>query len=179
MTTLILDTSQKISIIGLSKGNALIDSQFLDGQSSVLLPALKDFCDLKNLLYIAVGTGPGSYMGIRTAATVAKTLSFALDIPIIEFPSPLAFLPSKEGSFTIIGDAKMGELYIITGETHTLQFSSPTLISPEQLEIHTDFTVDLRKNPAPNLHRVCQYAHNQYMQGNILDAKALTLSYLR
>lgn len=182
MTALILDTSQNISLLGLAEGKQQIKSLFLEGRSTSLLPALKDFCNLKNLLYIAVGTGPGSYMGVRTAATVAKTLSFALEIPLIEFPSPLAFLPTQEGSFTIVGDAKMGQLYVLTGEARegkVQNLSSPTLIAPEKFNNTADFVLDLRKDPIPNLHWVCEYAHAQFLQGNILDANTLKLSYLR
>ncbi|NGX59880.1 MAG: tRNA threonylcarbamoyladenosine biosynthesis protein TsaB [Chlamydiae bacterium] len=182
MTALILDTSQNISLLGLAEGKQLVKSLFLEGRSTSLLPALKDFCDLKNLLYIAVGTGPGSWMGVRTAATVAKTLSFALEIPLIEFASPLAFLPTQEGSFTIVGDAKMGQLYVLTGETKegkVQNLSSPTLIAPEQFNSTSDFLCDLRKDPMPNFHWVCTYAHEQFIQGNTIDANALKLSYLR
>jgi tRNA threonylcarbamoyl adenosine modification protein YeaZ len=182
MTALIIDTSQNLSLLGLGEEKKITNSLFLEGRSTSLLPALEEFCDFKKLLYIAVGTGPGSYMGIRTAATVAKTLSFALEIPLIEFASPLAFLPMQEGTFTIVGDAKMGQLYVLSGETkdgNVHNLTPPNLIALETFKSSTDFVLDLQGRLNPNLHWACAYAHEQFIQGNILDAHTLKLSYLR
>lgn len=42
---------------------------------------------IKDLKAIAVGMGPGSYTGLRVAASAAKGLAYALDIPIIGISS--------------------------------------------------------------------------------------------
>lgn len=91
------------------------------GLSKILLPsiqALLQSCNLNlsKISYIAVGIGPGSYTGTRVGATVAKTLSFALNIPLIPFCSPLAFLPFHEGSFATVLPRKQGDLFLLKGE---------------------------------------------------------------
>jgi tRNA threonylcarbamoyl adenosine modification protein YeaZ len=178
MTGLILDSSQNISLLGLSEGRLLTQSHSLPGRSSSLLPALEEFCNLKELEFIAVGVGPGSYMGLRSAATIAKTLSYALGIPLIEFPSPLAFLPPGDGEWTIVGDAKMGELFIMTGNIE-LGLTAPKLISLEKFTSPKGPVLDLREELSPQLEGVAKYAHQQFIQGNIIETDNLSLQYLR
>lgn len=43
--------------------------------------------NLKELKFLALGTGPGRFTGVRTAVTAVKTLSFCLDIPIYSVSS--------------------------------------------------------------------------------------------
>lgn len=155
--------------------------------SSTLFPALEAFCEVKDLIYIAIGVGPGSYMGIRTGATIAKTLSFALGIPLIEFASPIAFLPEgKEGSFAFIGDAKMGELYLLTGVARNSEIqdlSPPLLIAPEALNAHIgekDFVFGVgRLSLDANLNWVAHEVHTRYIQKKFSASNALELTYLR
>lgn len=182
MKTLILDSSGDISILGLSEGEIPSSFQLLESRSSTLFPALKEFCDLHSLTAIAVGVGPGSYMGIRTTATIGKSLSYALKLPLIEFPSPLCFLPKAEGAYTIIGDAKMGQLYTMrfsVSRERIEVLSGPSLILKENFNIESPYTIDLRVSKTPNLDWVCPYVHTQFIQGNILDQNKLKLSYLR
>ncbi|NGX37975.1 MAG: tRNA threonylcarbamoyladenosine biosynthesis protein TsaB [Chlamydiae bacterium] len=180
MNALILDKSYPSPLLGQMRGQKIIKQL-----SEPLFPALENFCDLEELDLIAVGTGPGSYMGVRAAATIAKTLAFAKDLPLIEFPSPLAFLPpGYEGHFVFVGDAKMGQLFILTGEVRKGQvpiISPPQLIAPADLDLTgMDFIVgDGFLPPEPNLDWVALYVHEQWTQGKTLDANSLTLTYLR
>lgn len=179
MKTLILDASQNPAVLGLCAGTDILLEERVEGRSASLLPAIEKFCDVKKISFIAVGVGPGSYMGTRAAATIAKTLSYALDIPLIEFPSPLVFLPSKPGQYTIIGDAKMGQLYTMQFKVHPDEvktLSSPSLIPQQEAPLDA---IDLRNSPNPNLEWVAIYAYNQCVQENILDANSLRLTYLR
>jgi|GEM_PF-3488801 len=178
MTALIIDSSQKISLLGTAEGGILTSSKTLEGLSSSLPSALKDFCELNKLEVIAVGVGPGSYMGIRTAATIAKTLSFALGIPLIEFPSPLAFLPPGGKDWTIVGDAKMGEIYSMTGNIEE-GLSVPKLVSLEKFTLPMDRVLDLRKELTPYLDGVAKYVHKQFIKGNTIELNGLQLQYLR
>ncbi len=62
-------------------------------------------------LQIVLGTGPGSYAGIRTGRTIAQALAFAWGIPLHCISSLDWLLPAKEGEFTACIDAKAGGVY--------------------------------------------------------------------
>ncbi len=185
MKGLIIDTSRDPAILGLIQGGIVEKMVLIEGAknlSATLFPALETFCKIKDLDYIAVGVGPGSYMGIRTGATIAKTLAFAANLPLIEFVSPLAFLPKNQaGSFAFIGDAKMGQLYVLTGDTGSRQISSPQLMTPDELQIgEKDFIVGPGYlDPEPNLDLVAIEVQNRFLQKNFSNIASLELTYLR
>lgn len=91
MRTLTIDTSTNIL------GVAILDEMELIGQkvtrvnqdhSSRLMPAIVELMKDVNvepveLEKIIVAKGPGSYTGIRIGVTVAKSLAWALDIPVV------------------------------------------------------------------------------------------------
>lgn len=176
MTGLIIDTSRDPAILGLVKNGQVEKIVLIKGSknlSSTLFPLLQSFCKLKDLSYIAVGVGPGSYMGIRTGATIAKTLAYASNLPLIEFASPIAFLPKDlNGPFSFIGDAKMGQLYVMTGiarDGRIYEFSTPQLISSEcEISILE-----------PNLDWVAPEVHNRFIEKNFSNIASLELTYLR
>lgn len=182
MLGLILDTSRKPALLALIENGGVIEKALLEDArqlSNTLFPSLIALLGgkIKELAFIAVGVGPGSYMGIRTAATVAQTLSFALKIPLIEFCSLLAFLPEgHSGPFTFVDDAKMGQYYIVRGavEKNILtELFTPQLIDPEEV-IKYDHRIE---DPVPNLEWIAEYVHVQYIKGNISTSPKLI--YLR
>ncbi len=70
----------------------------------------------KDLDLIAVGTGPGSYTGMRVGAAVAKSLSFASGVPLTGVCSLKGYIPSGTLDFAAVIDAKMAGCYLIKGE---------------------------------------------------------------
>ena len=87
-------------------------------QSKYLLKAIDALLGkhaLKELTYIAVGVGPGTFTGTRIGVITAKTLAFARDLPLIGFCSLKRYIPEQDGPFTITRDAKSKGYYAITG----------------------------------------------------------------
>lgn len=176
MYGLIIDTSRDPTILGLACEDR-IEKIVLSTRD--IFPQLQSFCKIKDLDYIAVGVGPGSYMGIRTGATIAKTLAFASNLPLIEFSSPLAFIPPNAGIFAFVDDAKMGQLYVLTGNTEDRSISPPLLISPAELESHL-FGKTLISAPfTPHLDLVAIEVHERFIQKNFSNIASLELTYLR
>lgn len=95
---LALDTSTAAGSVAVGDGARLLTEVTLNvgpGHSSVLLPAIDQAmrwagltpADLRG---VVVGSGPGSFTGLRVAAATAKGLSHALQIPIWAYSSLLA-----------------------------------------------------------------------------------------
>jgi tRNA threonylcarbamoyladenosine biosynthesis protein TsaB len=123
MTCLILDTSTDQCLMALTKENQLVAQEIYPHEnllSSRLLPGIRTFVEThcqsqKNLSAIAVGIGPGSYTGTRLGVAVAKSLAFALQVPLKTFSSPFAFLPDRKGSFALLIPARSGLYYVLSG----------------------------------------------------------------
>ena len=64
--------------------------------------------DVKDLKKIIVVNGPGSFTGIRIGLTVAKTISYSLNIPIYTISSLKAYLVSSklDNKMCVIEDSK-------------------------------------------------------------------------
>lgn len=89
---LIIDTLQREKIkIALSKHNKLDCFEFkTEDQSCDLLSRIQKLLldqkiALENLDAILVNTDTGSYTGVRVGVTVANTLAWSLDIPVLGY----------------------------------------------------------------------------------------------
>lgn len=88
---LALETSTNAGSIAIADENGLIgESAFYipNAHASVLHPVIKGLfeglaLDLKDVKAIVVGSGPGSYTGMRISAAAAKGFCAALNIPLI------------------------------------------------------------------------------------------------
>ncbi len=90
MISLFLDTSSKKLVVGLVKNDeviSLVEKETLNDHSKYLVPIIdeeltRNNLNIKDINKIYVISGPGSFTGTRIAVTVAKTLSYALNIPV-------------------------------------------------------------------------------------------------
>ncbi|MBR4830565.1 MAG: tRNA (adenosine(37)-N6)-threonylcarbamoyltransferase complex dimerization subunit type 1 TsaB [Bacilli bacterium] len=95
MISLFLDTSSKKLVAGLVKNEEIIsyvEKETLNDHSKYLVPIIdeelsKNNIDIKDVGKIIVVRGPGSFTGTRIAVTVAKTISYALNIPVVSVSS--------------------------------------------------------------------------------------------
>lgn len=114
MNTLFLDTHNELITISFVNGDEeftkTVESEF--SHATIFLPLLDEMLKDKNLKLkdfnrIVVVNGPGSFTGIRIGLTVAKTISYALNIPIYTISSLRAYLlSSKEDGVCVIEDSK-------------------------------------------------------------------------
>ncbi len=99
MKKLLIDTATEGLALILSEDGKLTDYYYeivKRDHSTRLMPCIdklltKNNWDIKDINEIQVTEGPGSYTGVRIGVTVAKTLSYALNIPLTKI-STLKFL---------------------------------------------------------------------------------------
>ena len=87
-------------------------------QGHETLPRLLDLLreagvELRSLTGVVVGTGPGSFTGLRVGMSLAKGLALALRVPIVGLPSLPAWLASEPGAVAAIGRAGARESYVL------------------------------------------------------------------
>jgi len=124
MKHLVIDTSSERSVLGLIEGNTLVHEDLLEfglKSSESLLPTLAKILStfslkVSELDSIILGTGPGSYTGMRVGAAIAQSISYAKKIPLLTLSSLYAFSPKENGNFAVVIDAKVSGLYLITGK---------------------------------------------------------------
>ncbi len=194
MKCLVVDSSTDQALVALSDHGIPVVEILLPGGKKLspsLFPAVKTLFEqagwkMKDISAIAIGTGPGSYMGVRSAATLGKTLSYALSIPMLSFLSPLAFIPEDcSGSFAYVGDAKMGELFLITGQIEDglpINLSSTSLISPDELPQiikEIPWVIEGQKDLRCNIPFISHYIYHLWLEGKLLTPQELTLTYIR
>src|ERR671914_619852 len=76
---------------------------------------------------IAVGTGPGSFTGLRMGLVTARALAFALDVPVAGVSTLDALAAGLPGSLPVV-DGKRKEVFALVG-------GRPAVLRPEQLAI--------------------------------------------
>ena len=125
-----------VAISGL-KNETFSSICFLPNSQSALLGNLihnllvSSELEVTKLRAIAVGSGPGSYTGLRIGLSMAKGLCFSNDIPLVSVDSmqniaSQAFDKNSEIELVIVAlDARRNEIYVAILD-RTLQFILPT-----------------------------------------------------
>jgi tRNA threonylcarbamoyladenosine biosynthesis protein TsaB len=122
MNILALDTSTWALAVAISRQGTLlgeVNSYIPKNHAARLMPAIDYLLaslDLttKDLDLIAVGSGPGSYTGVRIGVTVAKTLAWTLNLPLLGLSSLQAIAQNRaefEGLIVPFCDARRGNVY--------------------------------------------------------------------
>jgi tRNA threonylcarbamoyladenosine biosynthesis protein TsaB len=135
MKILSIDTSTYVMGISITDGEQVIGEYITNikkNHSIRLMPAIQQLmrdCDItpSMLNKIVVAKGPGSYTGVRIGVTIAKTLAWSLNIPLIGVSSleQLAWNGKDfNGYICPIMDARRQQLF-----TGLYQYNGDTMIS--------------------------------------------------
>ncbi len=120
MLTLALETSTRLGSIALGEGPRLLAESALSVRATHSETVLEEVDRLlsragagaSDLEAVVVGSGPGSFTGVRIAAALAKGLCYARDLPLYAFSS-LRALAASVGRAPVCAlfDARRDEVY--------------------------------------------------------------------
>lgn len=134
MTTILaLETSTAHGSVALwCKGAVVQEWHFVSDRThnSLLFAPLAAALDMADPDMIVVGTGPGSYSGVRVALSAALGVALAKKAALIGWPSLTAFDMTAEGC--VIGNARRGSFFIADIAAARLQ-GEPRLVDEETL----------------------------------------------
>jgi tRNA threonylcarbamoyladenosine biosynthesis protein TsaB len=159
MTILSIDTSNySLGVALLEDGQVLGEyiTNLKKNHSLRIMPAIqtlmKDCGKIPaDLSKIVVAKGPGSYTGVRIGVTIAKTLAWTLNLPLVGISS-LEVLAGAgryfDGLVSPIFDARRGQVY-----TGLFQFNNgqPVTVEKDQLVMLADWAGKLKNEAKPIL----------------------------
>lgn len=123
MPILALDTSTLVSSVAVATEDTLLAELTLQTKlthSEVLMPHIKQILEMtqikkSELTAISISIGPGSFTGLRIGLATAKSMAYALDIPIVGVPTLAALAynyPVPNIYLAPLLDAQKGNAYI-------------------------------------------------------------------
>jgi tRNA threonylcarbamoyl adenosine modification protein YeaZ len=125
--TLAFDTATSVATAALVRDDELLGERVsravgvLEAADELLREAGVERADLTGL---AVGTGPGSFTGLRLGLAAARGLAFALDLPAAGISTLDALAAGAPGALPVI-DAGRREVFTL----------GPSVVSPQDLKL--------------------------------------------
>ena len=213
MKILAIETSSQMLSLAISNGDDCCWQQDLHTQkhAKAILSEINNLldqaqCAVADLDAITVSNGPGSFIGVRTGLTVAKTLAFAADLPIVAVSSlrawaQTAYLQYGVESIAIAVDARLQSVYgaeyklesgIMQYVQQDAMYSLDDIYSKlqanslaiagnatqvyDQLDTFADRVLDV---PYPRAEALIKIAEFDIKQGLISSATSCSANYLR
>lgn len=143
---LAIETSGNVGTVALDVGSSIQTLRFTEGlaHGKLLLPSIERLLEDAGLTvpdYVAVGVGPGSYTGLRIGVTVARTMAWTWEVPLLGISSLTALACTAGTQFkTVVTlvDAKQGEVYAAhfrwrDGVPQVIE--EPSVAAPEEVKI--------------------------------------------
>jgi tRNA threonylcarbamoyladenosine biosynthesis protein TsaB len=128
--TLAFDTATSLATVALVRDRTVLGERVsravavLEDADELLREAGAEQGELTRLV---VGTGPGSFTGLRLGLAAARGLAFALDLPVAGVSTLQALAAASPGALPVI-DAGRREVFVLDG-------AEPACRSPQELEL--------------------------------------------
>src|SRR5262245_33454586 len=147
---LAIETSTAHGTVALGANGQLFEMRDIDAtrrNAAGLLPALEVLLAAhhitpRNLAALAFSAGPGSFTGVRVAATVARTLNAVANTPIVRVPTLQAIAagagddPRRPKHVAAMLNAKRGQIFAATYENRDdwewTELSAPAIREPAE-----------------------------------------------
>ena len=148
-TILAIETTTPVCSIALLQPQqtpSVLHEQALEGTSGhaesvlPLIDAVLDDAGItrQSLDLVAFGQGPGAFTGIRLGCSVAQSIAFALDLPLVAVNSLQAVatqFADEDGAVQIVAlDARMDEIYLAVYGPGLKELQSPVLLSAVDID---------------------------------------------
>ena len=130
MLTLAFDTATRVATAALVRDGTVLGERVsravsvLEEVDELLREAGAEQRDLTGLV---VGTGPGSFTGLRLGLAAARGLAFALDVPVAGVSTLRALAAGSPGALPVV-DAGRREVFVVDGP-------EPAVRKPQELEL--------------------------------------------
>jgi tRNA threonylcarbamoyladenosine biosynthesis protein TsaB len=123
-----LDTATSIATCALVRDGEVLGER--SGRAIAVLEAVDELlCDARaapdDVDALVVGTGPGSFTGIRMGVAAARALAFALEVPLAGIPTLDALAAGAPGALPVV-DAGRREVFTLVG-------GQPAVLLPAEL----------------------------------------------
>ena len=123
MLTLAFDTATDVATVALVRDRDVLGERasravrVLEDVEEILGEAGLRSADVEGLV---VGTGPGSYTGLRMGLITARTLAFSLDVPVAGVSTLDALAAGAPGSVPVIDGRRQEVFTLVDGEPRCL-----------------------------------------------------------
>jgi tRNA threonylcarbamoyl adenosine modification protein YeaZ len=130
VTELAIENSSSRGSLAVATGGRVVHTALFEGSSQLALAVAKARQEATTFDRIVVGTGPGSYTGLRVAAATALGLQVAFNCELAGCPSVLGF---AEDGYTVIGNARRGSHFLAVIRCRRI-IDGPRLIATRELQ---------------------------------------------
>lgn len=194
MISLFIDTSISFPTISLVKDNRVLfnfQEEIKSDMSSKILPIIdlilqKSNLSIKSINKIFVVTGPGSFTGVRIGVTIAKTIAWSLNIPVVPISSLeyMATATTNKKYLVSMIDARRENVFAGIYDINLNCIKEETLINKNELLKginYSDYELLSYDNfedtikPIPNVLKII----NKYINNNGVNPHNLKPNYLK
>lgn len=184
---LAIDTSTEACSAALLCGNKIYNRFIIAARqhTKFILPMISEVLteaqlELSELDAIAFGCGPGSFTGVRLAASVTQGIAFAKNLPVVKISSLRAlaqeiFVESEKERVLIAQDARMQEIYL--GEYQVDAAGIMQAVMPDRLLASNGY--EICANMHPKARYIVQLAEADFAKNLIVTAEEALPIYLR